>query len=340
MNSDYWYTIIITFLILITFSIYLINPVEKVDALTSISVGFGPGEIAYNPFNHNVYVTNVFSSTISVINSSSNTVITNIMLPSVAVPMGIAYSPFDHNIYVAARLGNIIIINSSSNQIIGSIYGGDRPHDIEYNPHNGDFYITNKSPVREKQGITVMDAKSHNIIDIIPISSPDGLVYSHSNGHIYASSNINLTRENLVYSSVYSISSTNNIDAIIPIKGDPTTRNSEFHDLEYNPYDERIYVTSIKPDILTVIDTSSNKIVMETQLGSRLDGLNRNPLDGTILASRNTNTISVISPYSYSVIKDISPVGGNPSDITYNPFNGQFYVINWDRDKVTVLPPP
>jgi YVTN family beta-propeller protein len=77
------------------------SDLEKVWAgsvIKTIPVGKGPQKVAFNPANNDIYVINGGSNTVSVINSSSNTVIKTI--PVGSNPNDMAFNPANNDIYV------------------------------------------------------------------------------------------------------------------------------------------------------------------------------------------------------------------------------------------------
>jgi YVTN family beta-propeller protein len=78
--------------------VFRINPDTNDFEGTAISVGSIPFGIAHNPTNNNMYVSNADSNTVSVINSTTNSVIDTI--PTGSTPIGIAYNPNNGHIYV------------------------------------------------------------------------------------------------------------------------------------------------------------------------------------------------------------------------------------------------
>ena len=76
--------------------------------------------IAYAPPNNKLYVTNVGSNDVYVINGATNKVIKNI--PVGNGPFGIAYNPSNNNVYVAnSDDGTVSVINTSTDTIVGTI---------------------------------------------------------------------------------------------------------------------------------------------------------------------------------------------------------------------------
>jgi YVTN family beta-propeller protein len=75
---------------------FFINVAEAHSATTP--VGDYPFGIEYNPSNDNIYVTNYFSSTVSVISGSTNSVIDTILVGR--GPIWLEYVPSNNQIYV------------------------------------------------------------------------------------------------------------------------------------------------------------------------------------------------------------------------------------------------
>jgi YVTN family beta-propeller protein len=95
-----------------------------------------------------MYVTNPAASSISVIDSPTNTVVENIS----AIPssLGIVSDPNNGDLYVTnynpdpATVNTISVINETANDLVSTIpTGGSGATGIAFNPNNGDLYVTN-----------------------------------------------------------------------------------------------------------------------------------------------------------------------------------------------------
>jgi len=88
-----------------------------------------------------MYVTNNDDSTVSVIDTNTNTVIGTI--PVGANPQGIAYD-LNQTIYVA-NIGGITVsvIDTNTNTIIDTIPVGNQPSDLAFDPLHERIYVTN-----------------------------------------------------------------------------------------------------------------------------------------------------------------------------------------------------
>jgi YVTN family beta-propeller protein len=113
-----------------------------VTGILPLPAGSAPFGIAFNPNNGNMYMTNFNSGSVSVVNPSTNTVISTI--PVGSAPFGIAFNPNNGNMYVTdAGNNSVSVINPSTNTFVATIPVGSAPFGIAFNPNNGNMYVTN-----------------------------------------------------------------------------------------------------------------------------------------------------------------------------------------------------
>jgi YVTN family beta-propeller protein len=79
-----------------------------VTGILPLPAGSAPFGIAFNPNNGNMYMTNFNSDSVSVVNPSTNTVISTI--PVGSAPFGIAFNPNNGNMYVTDAGGKTISV--------------------------------------------------------------------------------------------------------------------------------------------------------------------------------------------------------------------------------------
>src|SRR5690349_298754 len=102
----------------------------------------------YDPSNGNIYTANFDSGDISVIDSSTNKVITTTVTDGNV--QDLVYNPSNGNIYATSISnsdgnGKVLVIDSSTNKVISTFNVGDDPQDIKYNPSNGNIYVANEN---------------------------------------------------------------------------------------------------------------------------------------------------------------------------------------------------
>jgi YVTN family beta-propeller protein len=119
----------------------VINAVTNAD-VHHMKVDGNPAGSAYNPTNHNIYVTKFSSNQVSVINTITNSVVANI--PVGDFPTDIVYNPVNHNMYVTNQGSNTVsVIDSTTNSVIGTIPVGTKPIGITYDTSNNHIYVAN-----------------------------------------------------------------------------------------------------------------------------------------------------------------------------------------------------
>src|SRR5713226_1961056 len=113
-------------LIIIILAVSGIVSVANADSvIANIPVGSGPGGIAFDAANGNLYVANNHDNTVSVISGQTNTVI-GIPIPVGNGPFGIAFDSANGNLYVTNfkdtnNGGNTVsVISGQTNTVIGS----------------------------------------------------------------------------------------------------------------------------------------------------------------------------------------------------------------------------
>ena len=85
-----------------------------------------PAGAAVTPDSAFVYVTNVISNTVSVIDTSTNTVIDTVTVGG--GPRGVAVTPDGASVYVANEMSDTVsVIDTSTNTVIDTVTVGDRP---------------------------------------------------------------------------------------------------------------------------------------------------------------------------------------------------------------------
>jgi YVTN family beta-propeller protein len=130
----------------------------------TIPLGIAPYGIKYNPSTDSIYVANAVSSTVSVINGSSNSVIDTILVGR--GPMWLEYVPSNNQIYVTNYLSNdVYVINSLTNDVVKAIPVGGSPWGIAYDPINNSIYVGNT----QDGTVSVINATTDAVVSTIPL---------------------------------------------------------------------------------------------------------------------------------------------------------------------------
>jgi YVTN family beta-propeller protein len=110
--------------------------------IIDIPVGNLPNSVSVNPKTNTVYVANINSSSISVIDGTTNKVVTNIAMDS--PPFIVTVNPNTNKLYVAnLEDGTVDVIDGTTNKVVKKLVTGGSPDHIAVNPKTNMVYITN-----------------------------------------------------------------------------------------------------------------------------------------------------------------------------------------------------
>ena len=128
--------------------------------LKKIPVGVQPYGIAVNPAGTRLYVANhgnTAKGTVSVIDTATNTVITNIEVTSLSIgtgPYGVVVNPAGTRVYVANNFaGYIAVIDPATNTMIDTIPVGNQPIGLSLNSEGSQLYVA----MNGENSVWVMD---------------------------------------------------------------------------------------------------------------------------------------------------------------------------------------
>jgi YVTN family beta-propeller protein len=126
-------------------------------------------------------VANNGGGTVSVINTTNNTVIKTISVGS--APYGVAFSSSNADIYVANNgAGTVSVISTSSNTVIAIISVGNTPSGIAFAPFNADIFVANNGAGT----VSVIGTLSNTVIGTATVgSAPYEVAFASSNSNIY-----------------------------------------------------------------------------------------------------------------------------------------------------------
>jgi gliding motility-associated-like protein len=302
-------------------NVTLINTatIETVTPAT-INVGKRPWGVALSPDYTKVYVTNNVSGTVSVINTSSNTVTATVTVGS--SPEGVLVSRDGNSVYVANEMsGTVSVINTSSNLVTSTIQVGNSPTMMVASPDGKTIYVSNYEP----QGtISVINTASNTVAATIgSLNFPTGLAISPDGSKLYVASNTQNT-VTVINTANYSVITTIPAGAVCT-------------GLAISPDGSRLYVTNSGSATVSVINTATNTVSATIGVGTIPSGICVSP-DGsficvacagsnlTILINSSTNAVVATSsgnfPFSFgNFLMPATSCSGTPTTftITVNP---------------------
>ncbi len=149
----------------------------------SIVVGGKPRGIAISPNGRTAWVANFGDGTVSVIDTRTNTV----PGASIAVgkePDGVAISPDGTAVFVAQRSGDVSMIGTATDTVLGTVADASAPAQVAIGPHGGRGFIANSGA----GSVTAFSPASRQPIGA-PIAvgkEPDGIAVAPSGATAYA----------------------------------------------------------------------------------------------------------------------------------------------------------
>ena len=144
-------------------------PPATATVTTTITTGIGDGPygVVTHPTQPRVYVVNENSNSVSVIDTSTNSVIATI--PAGSGPAGVAIAADGSRLYVTNEdSDNVTVINTVTNQVVATVSVGDAPARAVVAP-NGYLYVANFG----SNTISVIDTATNSPVDLSPSRRPE-----------------------------------------------------------------------------------------------------------------------------------------------------------------------
>lgn len=302
----------------------LTSTAAKADSvIATIPVGTGPYGALFNPLTGHVYTADLFSNTISVIDTSTNKVIDTIKLPNGYTPRELALDSKRNYIYTANVYSNTLsVVDAANDKVIDNITSsGSIVDGVAYDSVHDHVFAVNAG----SGTVSVIDASTRKVIDTISVgSNPLTDIFIPSNGYIYVA--------NQLSQSVSVIDpSTNKV--INTITGIPNPIQ-----LGFDPDNEYIYVVNYDDtNVVSVIDSKTNKVINTIPGFTNPAGVTFNS-DNHFLYVANqgkltiANTVSKLNPSTNNIDETIT-VGSGPVTPVYNPATHNVYVTNFHSNE-------
>jgi len=148
----------------------------------TVDVGRAPSGVAVTPDGSHVYVVNAIDGTVSVIQTSDNTVVDTVDVGNPSEPLptrGIAVTPDGKFVYVANPGGNnVCVIRTSDNTVVDTVQVGSAPTGVAISLP-GDFVIVTNSADHTVSFIQTSDNKV--VLTLTTGNTPNGVAMTPDN---------------------------------------------------------------------------------------------------------------------------------------------------------------
>jgi len=267
------------------------------------------------------YVANHDSNTVSVINTSNNTVVTTIPISN--NPWGIAVNQAGSLVYVTPQFGTAVsVISTSTNTVTASITVGTMPLGVAFAPNGKTAYVANAG----SGTVSVINTGTKKVTATVTVgNTPYSLAVTPNGAFVYVAN----TNSNNV--SVIS-TLTNKVVATVPVDSQP-----QF--LAISPDGSLVYVPNMGSNDISVIQTADNTVLgaigVDGAWGAAVspDG---HWLYATDYTSGAANLVTVIDTSTFAVSATIV-VGQNPVVTSFSQDSAFAYVANPASNNVSVI---
>jgi len=274
----------------------------------------------YGPY---AYVTNRGDNNVSVIDTSTDTVVSTIAVGT--GPYGVGVSPTGTRAYIANHdSGSVSVIDTDTNTVVATVAVGISPYGVVVNPTGTMAYVANGG----SNTVSVIDTTTNTVVASVPVGSwPKGIAVNPSGTRIYvanyASNNISVIN-----------TATNTVIATITVGAYP-------FGIVVNPDGTKAYVADNFSSDVSVIDTVTN---MVSAVLSGWDISSSNPFtvainpSGTVLyvANRISNDVSVIDTSTNTIVTKVA-IGTSPVGISVTPDGTKIYIVNNNSNNLSVM---
>src|SRR3989337_1799821 len=276
----------------------------------------GWGVITVDPYTFKVYVTNFKSTTVTVIDGTTNKPLSVIEVGK--TPYGIGINTDTKMLYVALEYNDTLaIINTTTGEIIKNIDLVD-PYDIAVNSKTNKVYVTSD----KTNLVSLVDGSTNEIISTFDVQKPCGIAVNEATNMVYVTSEST--------NKVHVIDgSKNNLVTTIDVGKSP-------RGVVVNPNTNMVYVTNQLSGTVDVIDGYKNEIIDTISVGNTPRRIVVNPDTNIIYVSNQiSNSLSVIDGETNEVIDSI-PVE-QPFELMINPTTTKIYTTYYGHSILSIV---
>lgn len=287
----------------------------------AISSSSSSNSLTSDPLAGLMYVLNANSSSISVVDLSTNQILREITFDG--IPQNIKLSEDQLTLYVTTITtngdsGKIFMLNTISNELKNeSISTEVSGHDTEVS--NGTLYISDT--VGRK--VLVMN-EGGTIIDEIDVAPSPQFIEARPDGQV-----------------LYVTSSEGPI-IVVDLEHNAVIKEIDSgngpHSLSFSNNGARLFMTNAENDTLSIIDSANHEVIKTLPVGDNPTYVLLNPEETlAYVTNMDSNTVSIVDAQLLEVISEI-PVGNGPYGIAFSADGGDLsYVSNMRGNDVSII---
>jgi len=253
----------------------------------------GPIAVAVDPLANKIYVANVNTNSVTVIDGATNNT------TSIAVgtnPQAVALNSSTSKIFVADGGSNdVAMIDGPTNTLQGPILVGTNPRDLAVDPSTNQIYVANYN----SNNVTLIDGALRFKWTIVAGTNPCAVAVNPNTNNIYVA-NYGSNNVTVIYAPGTTYTTTT-----VAVGANP-------YAVAVNPVTNQIYVANNGGDSVTMIDGATNKTTtIPVGTGAAAHAVAVNPTTNHIyVTDPGTDSVTVISPAPTT-----TTVTGNPNPV-------------------------
>lgn len=324
--------------------------------VATVGVGTNPNGVGITPNGRFAYIANNGGTTVSVIDTATNTVIKT--MTGFSQPYTITMNALGTKAYITnSNSTTISIVDTGSNTITGTITGFDGPSGMVITPDGTTAYVNNyggPDGVQSGNGTTVrvVNLNTDTIVGspIYVSLAPAALAITPDGAYVYVANYVDGNPGTGTVSIIRT--STNTVVKTIMGFSGPFT-------IAITPDGSKAYVANFGSNnfdpcgtTVSVIDIRSNTVTNTIPLGLQPSGLAITPDGSSVyvtiyntlylgpgytLLTAFQGTVRVINTQNQQLLAPVLFTGGSPSTIAITPDGTRAYVTNYNDNTVTVI---
>lgn len=271
-----------------------------------------PTAIALDTRTNSFLVASWSSSTISVINATSDATVLTVR--TAARPYGLAFDAASSSLLVALGSSNISVLNASTLKPLGQIAASSTPAGIADDPHNASAFVA----VGGSNQLLAVSPSSRKVLATITTGSgPSAVAYDPSNDLI-AATNLGGSSITVVNATTYRVASTITV-GLAP------------DGIAYDARAGSWLVASRQSSTVSIVNASTGSVTATLSVGKAPAGIVYDATNGTAFVANNgSSNLTVLGGSPLKVVTNL-PTGPDPVAAAFDPTGNELAVL-WNGE--------
>jgi len=263
----------------------------------------------------NAYVVNQGISSLSVIDTSTNTVTATVS--GLSIPRAVTLSPDGQFVYVTTSSG-MSKIDTATNTIVASVATGQIPLGIAVTHDGATAYVANNNSLTS----SVVDTATMTVTSTIPCTVAQSIAMTPDGASVWLSDAFG------VISVIDTATST--VSTTFPLGTAPAS-------IAFSPDGAFAYLANFGSNSFVVLDTTTHTAVATVPVGNRPFYVAVSPNGAfAYVANLLGNTVSIVDTATNTVAATV-PVGAFPRALAFTPDGAFAYVTNFNDNTISVI---